>query len=60
VIELSVQDVAQLFETFDPYSFRGPDLDKDAEVLIVGWVANWRPLSATRRSCRYVEYRTLA
>jgi hypothetical protein len=37
VIELSVQDAAQLFESLDPYPFREKDLDRDAEEFIVGW-----------------------
>ena len=37
MIELSVQEVAQLFESLDPYPFREKDLDKDAEEFIVGW-----------------------
>ena len=36
-IELTVQEVAQLFESLDPYPFRDRDLDKDAEEFIVGW-----------------------
>lgn len=36
-IELSVQEIAQLFETLDPYPFLQRDLDKDAEEFIVGW-----------------------
>lgn len=32
-----MQDIAQLFESFDPYRFRDKDLDKDAEEFIVGW-----------------------
>jgi hypothetical protein len=36
-IELSVKEVAQLFETLDPYPFHERDLDKDAEEYIVGW-----------------------
>lgn len=36
-IELTVQEVAQLFETLDPYPFHQRDLDKDAEEFIVGW-----------------------
>jgi hypothetical protein len=36
-IELTVQEVAQLFETLDPYPFHERDLDKDAEEFIVGW-----------------------
>lgn len=37
MIELTVQEVAQLFESLDPYPFRDRDLDKDAEEFIVGW-----------------------
>ena len=37
MIELSVQEIAQLFESLDPYPFRDKDLDKDAEEFIVGW-----------------------
>ncbi|MBL8779755.1 MAG: hypothetical protein JNL06_02320 [Alphaproteobacteria bacterium] len=36
-IELNVREIAQLFETFDPYPFLQRDLDKDAEEFIVGW-----------------------
>ena len=36
-IELSVREIAQLFETLDPYPFLQRDLDKDAEDFIVGW-----------------------
>jgi len=36
-IELSVREIAQLFETLDPYPFLQRDLDKDAEEFIVGW-----------------------
>ena len=32
-----MQEVAQLFESLDPYPFRDRDLDKDAEEFIVGW-----------------------
>ncbi len=32
-----MQEVAQLFETLDPYPFRDKDLDRDAEEFIVGW-----------------------
>jgi hypothetical protein len=37
VIEITVQDVAQLFDSLDPYPFRDKDLDKDAEAYIVSW-----------------------
>ncbi len=36
-IELNVREIAQLFETLDPYPFLQRDLDKDAEEFIVGW-----------------------
>lgn len=37
VIELRVNDVAQLFHTLDPFPFREKDLDREAEEYIVGW-----------------------
>ncbi|MDO8876339.1 MAG: hypothetical protein Q8M24_06590 [Pseudolabrys sp.] len=37
VIELRVDDVAQLFHTLDPFPFREKDLDHEAEEYIVGW-----------------------
>ena len=37
VIEISVVEAAQLFETLDPYPFRDRDLDRDAEAFIVDW-----------------------
>jgi hypothetical protein len=37
VIEISVVEAAQLFETLDPYPFRDRDLDRDAEAYIVDW-----------------------
>ena len=37
VIELRVDDVAQLFHTLDPFPFREKDLDREAEDYIVGW-----------------------
>jgi hypothetical protein len=37
LIELRIEKVAQLFETFDPLPFREKDLDKDAEEYIVSW-----------------------
>ena len=36
-IELSLQEIGQLYETLDPYPFRERDLDRDAEDYIVGW-----------------------
>lgn len=37
VIEISVQEAAQLFESLDPYPFRDKDLDREAEAYIVDW-----------------------
>lgn len=37
VIELRVDDIAQLFHTLDPFPFRERDLDREAEEYIVGW-----------------------
>jgi hypothetical protein len=36
-IEISVDDVSQLFNSLDPFPFRERDLDQDAEEYIVGW-----------------------
>src|SRR5579859_6263792 len=46
VIELRVNEIAQLFHTLDPFPFREKDLDKEAEEYIVSWArefANKRP-----------------
>jgi hypothetical protein len=37
VIELRVDEIAQLFHTLDPFPFRERDLDHKAEEFIVGW-----------------------
>jgi hypothetical protein len=37
VIELRVDEIAQLFHTLDPFPFRERDLDREAEEFIVGW-----------------------
>lgn len=37
LIELRVENVAQLFHTLDPFPFRERDLDKEAEEFVVGW-----------------------
>ena len=37
IIELRVDDIAQLFHTLDPFPFRERDLDREAEEYIVGW-----------------------
>jgi hypothetical protein len=36
-IELQVERIGQLFDTFDPMPFRERDLDRNAEEYIVGW-----------------------
>src|SRR5262245_61140903 len=36
-IEVRVQDIAQLFNSFDPSPFHERDLDDDVEAYIVGW-----------------------
>lgn len=36
-IELRVDEIAQLFDTLDPFPFRERDLDREAEEFIVGW-----------------------
>jgi hypothetical protein len=36
-IEIFIERVSQLFNTFDPTPFRERDLDRDAEEFIVGW-----------------------
>jgi hypothetical protein len=36
-IEIRVEEIAQLFDTLDPFPFHQRDLDKDAEEYIVGW-----------------------
>jgi hypothetical protein len=37
VIEIRVNEIAQLFHTLDPFPFREKDLDREAEEYIVGW-----------------------
>ena len=36
-IEIRVEEIAQLFNTLDPFPFKERDLDSDAEEYIVGW-----------------------
>ncbi|HVP85396.1 MAG TPA: hypothetical protein VMS78_11800 [Rhizomicrobium sp.] len=36
-IEIRVSELAELFDTLDPYPFRERDLDRRAEEFIVGW-----------------------
>ncbi|MGZ6116118.1 MAG: hypothetical protein ACXWM9_16060 [Gemmatimonadaceae bacterium] len=37
MIEIRIEEIAQLFHSLDPFPFRQKDLDKDAEEFIVGW-----------------------
>src|SRR3977135_1324050 len=37
VIEIRLEEIAQLFHSLDPFPFRERDLDKDAEEFIVSW-----------------------
>lgn len=53
LIELRVNNVAQLFHTLDPFPFRERDLDKEAEEFIVGWA---RELSADRTIRVVIHY----
>jgi hypothetical protein len=49
-IELRVDDIAQLFDTLDPYPFPERDLNRDAEEYIVGWareLASHQPIAIT-------------
>ena len=45
LIEVRVDNIAQLFHTLDPFPFRERDLDREAEEFIVGWA---RELPADR------------
>jgi hypothetical protein len=53
LIELRVNNVAQLFHTLDPFPFRERDLDKEAEEFIVCWA---RELSADRAIRIVIHY----
>jgi hypothetical protein len=37
VIEIRIEEIAQLFHSLDPFPFREKDLDKEAEEFIVSW-----------------------
>lgn len=52
LIELRVDNLAQLFHTLDPFPFRERDLDKEAEEFIVGWARDL----ATDRTIRIVVH----
>jgi len=47
-IELRVDDIAQLFDTLDPYPFPERDLNRDAEEYIVGWARELAPQQSLR------------
>jgi len=51
-IEIRIERISQLFNTFDPLPFRERDLDKDAEDFIVGWA---RELPNLRHICIIVH-----
>ncbi|MGA8898611.1 hypothetical protein [Bradyrhizobium sp.] len=53
VIEIRVDEIAQLFHTLDPFPFREKDLDREAEEYIVGWA---RELPADRPFKVVVHY----
>jgi hypothetical protein len=36
-VETRIEDIAQLFESLDPFPFREKDLNKKAEEFIVSW-----------------------
>jgi len=47
-IEVRVDDIAQLFDTLDPYPFPERDLNRDAEEFILGWareLTSHRPIT---------------
>lgn len=48
LIELRVDDIAQLFHTLDPFPFRERDLDREAEEYIVSWARELPPAQAIK------------
>jgi hypothetical protein len=60
VIEISVQEAAQLFETLDPYPFRDRDLDREAEAYIVDWARELPGESALRIVIHMPKAQTLS
>ena len=49
-IEVRVDDIAQLFDTLDPYPFPERDLNRNAEDYIVGWareLSSRQPITIT-------------
>jgi hypothetical protein len=49
VIELRIEEIAQLFDTLDPFPFRERDLDKHAEEYIVSWAREFPRISQSRK-----------
>ena len=47
-IEVRVDNIAQLFDTLDPFPFPERDLDRDAEDYIVGWARELDPNKTIR------------
>jgi hypothetical protein len=47
-IEVRVEEIAQLFDTLDPFPFRERDLDKHAEEYIVTGRASSREITQSR------------
>jgi hypothetical protein len=60
VIEISVQEAAQLFETLDPYPFRDRDLDREAETYIVDWARELPRENALRIVIHMPQAQTLS
>jgi hypothetical protein len=54
-IELRVDDIAQLFDTLDPYPFPERDLNRDAEEYIVGWAGELSPKQPLRIIVHYPD-----
>ena len=49
LIEIRVNDIAQLFHTLDPFPFRERDLADEAEDYIVSWARERCPATAPSR-----------
>ncbi len=49
IIEIRVNEIAQLFHTLDPFPFREKDLDREAEDYIVGWARGRNRHGVTER-----------
>ena len=55
LIELRVDNIAQLFHTLDPFPFRERDLDREAEEFIVGWAREFAADRAIRIVVHFPE-----